>query len=636
MPPARSRALGFAVVASMLVAGSGLTVPVMAADSPEAAVEEFFDLASGGDLSRVGEVVCAADQGAVLEAFDWSAQLGLSPDDDLASALSVEISDRSIELVSEEGDTATVAITGTYSMIVPEDLVDDVVRAILEADQGPDDPPISDDEVQTMVGFMGSFLNQTQAIDEEVTVERVDDRWLICGGLVPEEEPTTPGFEPSVSSDGLCGLVSPQEMSTLGALQYDTSSGFMGFCSYSTSDYEDYHATSVSLELDQDVETYASYYQADQPTEVAGAKAFASGPDAFANQLLTQVGDDILLVSVTLPERPAEDLDWLTQATLVTELFLPRLADFRLELAGPTAEPTPVPTPQISLCEVVTLDVLNERTGLGFDEASGDAAYCGYTSTDGEPGFHYVATSLAEWSLDDYLTWVPNLAETSVGDQRALTDGSQLLVELPGGAYTLSVAGFIDPGDETASLSSDELLRLVAELMLPGITVPEPTISSEEQVDLEALQAFLEDPDSAAVADAGPALPRPMCEYLDLDAINALAILEYDTANSYFEAHCSLAQSDSASGYSELSAMQDGLSIEDVRSWYEDGTDVTVAGLPGFLTNQDLRVETSAGSVTFTALLPNDALEAGLQPSDILLPVAELVVAAIEAEAGQG
>ena len=79
------------------------------------------------------------------------------------------------------------------------------------------------------------------------------------------------------------------------------------------------------------------------------------------------------MVSVTLGEDPPEGLDWLTQATLVAELFMPRLADFRLELAGPAPEPTPEPMPEISLCESLTIEALNERTALGFDEASGDS-----------------------------------------------------------------------------------------------------------------------------------------------------------------------------------------------------------------------------------------------------------------------
>ena len=118
----------------------------------------------------------------------------------------------------------------------------------------------------------------------------------------------------------------------------------------------------------------------------------------------------MLVVTVAPPETPPEGFDWLAHATLVTELVMPRIADARVELAGPTPEPTPVPTPEISLCEALTLEELNAATGLGFDEASGDSSYCGYSSFDGEPGFHNVSTSLLEVSLEDYATWIPELS----------------------------------------------------------------------------------------------------------------------------------------------------------------------------------------------------------------------------------
>jgi len=165
MPLIRSRVSTMAAASGMLLASLVLSVPVAAADSPEAAVNEFFDLAVAGEFSRIGEVVCAADQDAMLEAFDFGSQLGLDDDDALASALTFEISDRSIEVIAQEGDTATVAVDARMTMSVPDDQIEALVRAILEADLGPDDPPVSDDDVELMLGFMGSAFNQTQAIE---------------------------------------------------------------------------------------------------------------------------------------------------------------------------------------------------------------------------------------------------------------------------------------------------------------------------------------------------------------------------------------------------------------------------------------------------------------------------------------
>jgi hypothetical protein len=76
----------------------------------------------------------------------------------------------------------------------------------------------------------------------------------------------------------------------------------------------------------------------------------------------------------------------------------------------------------------------------------------------------------------------------------------------------------------------------------------------------------------------------------------------------------------------------DGFSIDDARSSYADAVDITVAGLPALSSEYEVRVQTSAGPIAFTAILPNAAVEAGMVLADIVIPVAELVVAAVEAE----
>ena len=157
---------------------------------------------------------------------------------------------------------------------------------------------------------------------------------------------------------------------------------------------------------------------------------------------------------------------------------------------------------------------------------------------------------MAELALDDYLLWLPDMEETTVAGQRALEGLSQLIVELPGGAFTLTVSGWLDTGDENVTLSDEEMLQLVAELALPNLIVPEATLQVEQEIDLEELQAFLDDPTTLELEEA-PMPPRPMCEYIDLDAVNGLGILEYDTLNSFFDEICSISQADFSKGYSD-------------------------------------------------------------------------------------
>jgi hypothetical protein len=628
MLPTRSRVLGVAVAATLMLTLAGLAAPVVAADDPETVVNELFDAVEAGDFAAVESLVCETERAAVREMIDPGAQMGVDASS-LAEALTFAVEDRGVTVLSNDGETAIVEVTGTMSMNVDEDDIGELARNLLIADMGED---ISAEDLEMMMPFMEMAFSQSLPLDEELTLVVEDGQWLVCGGLGEAPEEPDYGFELQISSEGVCALASPDELSALGTLEYDSSIGFETFCTYSSSDWESYHSTSVSLELDRDAENVAAAYGADQRLEVGGAPAWAPGPEGFGTNLITQVGSDMLVVTVAPPETPPEGFDWLTQATLVTELVMPRIADARVELAGPTPGPTPVPTPEISLCEALTLEELNAATGLGFDEASGDSSYCGYSSFDGEPGFHNVSTSLLELSLEDYATWIPELEEATVADLRALVTANQLVVELPGAAYLLTVSGFVDNADESATLTTPEALRLVAEMALPGITAPTPT--STEDIDAEAPAESLEDPEPALLQDDYPALAGAMCDYLDLDAVNGLGLLAFDTENSFYDEHCWLSQQDLAGGYSELSAMLDIFGIAEMRDAAPGGTDLTVAGRPAYLSELGLQVETSAGPVAFSALLGNEVLDAGLTAADLMVPVAELVVTALEAEVG--
>jgi hypothetical protein len=193
-------------------------------------------------------------------------------------------------------------------------------------------------------------------------------------------------------------------------------------------------------------------------------------------------------------------------------------------------------------------------------------------------------------------------------------------VELPGGTHSLQIGGFVDPGSLESAPSTEELLRTLAELVAPWIGTPEPSGAS-----LGGPTTGEADPFSSE----SPELPRPLCEYLDLEAVNALGLVTFESESSFYEEQCYL----SAPGPIEVSVLADGIPIDAVRGLYGEDEDITVAGRPALLSPYDLRVETSAGTIDFTAFMTQDA---GLAMDDLLLPVAELVTAAIEADlAGQ-
>jgi hypothetical protein len=625
MPPTRSRTAGLAVAVSLSFTLGFPAGPVVAAGSPVEVVEELITAVEDGRYEAVDTLVCEAERASVREMLEPAAAMDVDTAA-LVDSITFTVSDRAVELVAEDGDEATVRLTGEMAMDLGGADPEELARAML-ADSLGEEP--TDEDIETWLPLVTMSFTQSFPLDEEITLVQEGGDWVICGGLgVPADE--TDGSEPSVSEEGLCGLVAPAELNGLSQLSYDSSSGFGPYCTYSNSDYDAFHSASVSVEFNADAEYLAQAYGADEPIEVAGRSAWATGPDGYGANLVSQAGDDVLLVSVALPEDAPDDLDWLTQATRVTELFLPLMEEARILLVGPTPAPTPEPTPEISLCETLPLAEINELTGLGLDEAEGDPLYCNYTSSDGEPGYHVATVTIIEMPLDEYAAWLPDPVETSVGDLRAVAATGSLLVELPGGTHTLMVGGFVDPADEGAELTQEDLLSLLAERLAPAIDVPAPTVPAGQDFDLQGLEALIDENDGSS--DELEPLPRPMCEYFDLDAVNRLGIIEVDVANSFFDGHCWLTSSDLMDGRGEVSAILDGLTIDDVRDWYEDGLDLTVAGRPAFAGDVDLRVETSAGGVNFSATLPEEALEAGWVASDVTIPLAELVVAAIEAD----
>ena len=445
------------ILALGVVAGGG---PAIAADSPEAAVNELFDIVASGDFSALDAAVCAADRDAISETFDLGAQLGLASDDPLASALTIAIDDRSVELVEQEGDSATAAVSATMSMSVPEDQINDLVRAILTAELGPDDPPPSDDDVEMMAGFMGSAFNQSQRLDEEITLVREDGEWLVCGGLVEPQEPVA--AEQPWPSEGMCGLLDMDAVNAVGTLQYTSASGFETVCSITSSidDFDAYHTATLSLNEGYDYETFQGAFGMDEELEVAGYPAFAAG-----DQVFVQVDDDVLQVSVYPGEEPPAGVDAVTQAVGLAELVIPRLS----EIATPTPEPTPEPAPEVPLCEDLTLDELNELTGLGFDQADGDAFSCQFLSISGERGFHFVNVYTNEAELELYTLWLPEYEETTVAGLPALVTEQQTIVQLPDGQRVLDITVALDASDEAVSVSASEVAAVIAERLLPSL-----------------------------------------------------------------------------------------------------------------------------------------------------------------------
>jgi hypothetical protein len=566
---------------------------VSAADSPEDAVYQLFDAVERGDRDAMGALVCEAERAGVREMLDPSGSLGVD-----AAGLAFVVDDLGVELIDRSEDEATAFVSGSLSLDLAEDEIEAFARAMLAADS--DGEPSAED-LAMVLPLMEMVSSQTFALDREVTLVVEDDEWVVCGGLVDEPEEPDFGLEPSVSEEGLCGLVRPEELSALSELSYDSSNGYGGTCSYSNSDYDAYHSASVTIEVNADAEWYAQAYGADQRLEVAGARAWAGGAESYGNTLLTQVGNDIIMVNITLPEDVSDGLDWLDQATLVTELVLTRLDEAREMIAGPMPPPTPEPTPEVSLCETLSLEEINELTGLGFDAATGNPGSCYYEQLDGEPGFHVATFTLVDLPMDDYAGFLPDLEETAIGELRAAAMEGTLLVDLPGGTHTLQVGGFVDAADESAALTSEELLRVIAERVAPAIVLPEAAA------------------ETAADTAAGPSL----CDVVDLDVLNETTGLGLD-AMSGSDDSCELMSTDGVPGGHYVIAVRNEVGLDAYRSMgaFEDGS---VAGRPALIGEGWVVVESLDGSQVLDVVV-------GLDAGDSSLALTETEAAAAVAE----
>lgn len=457
MSTSPARLTGMLMTTAMALTGLVSALPVAAADDPEAAVEDFLAAVAERDYTRLDEVTCEAERGPVREAFDIAGQLGLPADDPAAGALRIEVADPSVDLLAEEGDSATVRLQASLTVAVDDDSVDDLVRAILEADLGPDDPPPTDEDVEMMAGFMGGFLNMSQPIDEEVSLVREDGEWLVCGGLVDEpEEPTTT----SESSEGLCGFVGLEALNAVSAIGYDSSQGFETMCTYLQM-RDDFASATVSFDTGSDLETLSQFYGVEQELEVAGRPAF------FGSDLLAVALDGgVLQVSIFAGEDAAPEAA-LAEAISLAELFVPLAPELSALAAGPEPDPTPEPTPEISLCEALSLAELNEASGLEFTDASGDGASCSYTSVS-DAGLVFINAYVAFGvGLEDYGEWLPDAQERTIAGLPGMQAGEQqVLVQLPGDMGVLDVSAFVQGTATMPALPAAELAILVAERII--------------------------------------------------------------------------------------------------------------------------------------------------------------------------
>lgn len=213
------RILGLAASALLLVALVGAPTlaqsPVPAADDPVATMEEFLDAFVAQDVAAYGQFLCAEKRDAFVARYDRSAFLASLPAGvdgaALIAAMTVQLADRVVTLVSADDTTATVTAQGRLLVRIDDAVAREFIDQLLTA-QG----MVVTDEIveqalpQLLTALGGQATTETgQPFVRTVTLIPEGGAWVICddefgfatpdasGAPTPAEVPVAPSTIPS-------------------------------------------------------------------------------------------------------------------------------------------------------------------------------------------------------------------------------------------------------------------------------------------------------------------------------------------------------------------------------------------------------------------------------------------------------
>lgn len=168
------------VVVLGLALGACSATPAANTDSPGGTVSAAFAAAQSGGITKLADFACAAhknDIGAAFGGTDLSglSALGVKPED-ITGAMAMSFQNVATKEVTKSDTTATVRVTGDMKIAIDKDKFKALMKTVLSA-QG---APVDDATLNTMMSAMSTQLDQTQKLDQDVTVVKEDGKWLIC------------------------------------------------------------------------------------------------------------------------------------------------------------------------------------------------------------------------------------------------------------------------------------------------------------------------------------------------------------------------------------------------------------------------------------------------------------------------
>ncbi len=137
-----------------------------------AVIQAFRD----GRIDTLGQYACAANQGGIASMLGGAMGALPSGASDLLKAMRFSFGTLDVKQTSLSGDTATVHIAGTRTVIIDDAALRTFARQML-ANQG---QQVDDATLNMALAAMKSQLSQSQAVNQDVTLKNEGGRWLVC------------------------------------------------------------------------------------------------------------------------------------------------------------------------------------------------------------------------------------------------------------------------------------------------------------------------------------------------------------------------------------------------------------------------------------------------------------------------
>lgn len=314
-----TRALRVLFAALLALAAGMPATTVTAADDPVAAVEEFLDLVSTGNLADFDRVVCNEQLDAARNRFDPATALGFAaPSRSDLPSLAYRVDDAQVDLIDANEESATVRLTATLHVEIDESQVRELLRTVSESDGA----PMSDEDLDLVVPVMMEIFNQGEAVDEDISMVHEAEGWKACAGIGLDQsaDATT---RTDISVAGICGVLPIASVNAITpeALQFDSSYGGEDYCSFESSADGGRSAT-LSLTRGVLLDDFIAAFPGGTDVVVAGTPGYVA-----AGELFVGLPQGVLEILVTLGDQTTADFDAANYVVALGELVVPLMGN---------------------------------------------------------------------------------------------------------------------------------------------------------------------------------------------------------------------------------------------------------------------------------------------------------------------